>query len=81
MFLGSNCFLVIFDRFDGKSRCKGEATGAEDGTVPPEQSRQMAAALKRLGSPVQYTEFPGVGHGSWEKAYATPGIWLFYDKR
>lgn len=55
--------------------------GADDGTVPPEQSRQMAAALKRIGSPVQYTEFPGVGHGSWEKAYATPGIWPFYDRQ
>jgi enterochelin esterase-like enzyme len=38
----------------------------------------MYAALKSIGSPVRYTEYPGVGHGAWQKAYATPGLWAFY---
>ncbi len=29
----------------------------------------MAAAMKALGGEVRYTEYPGVGHNSWEKAY------------
>ncbi|TCV95898.1 prolyl oligopeptidase family protein [Luteibacter rhizovicinus] len=49
--------------------------GADDNVVPPEQSRQMNAALKARNSEVRYTEFPGVNHGSWEKAYATTELW------
>jgi predicted peptidase len=52
--------------------------GADDTTVPPEQSRRMYAELKKLGAPVRYTEYPGVGHGSWERAYATEGLWPWY---
>jgi predicted peptidase len=52
--------------------------GADDTAVSPEQSRGMYAALKSIGSPVRYTEYPGVGHGAWQKAYATPGLWAFY---
>jgi dipeptidyl aminopeptidase/acylaminoacyl peptidase len=37
--------------------------GAEDRVVPPEQSRQMAAALRARGVPVAYVEFAGEGHG------------------
>ncbi|QWT22264.1 prolyl oligopeptidase family serine peptidase [Bacillus sp. NP157] len=71
---------ALFDWVAGK--VKGTPVwlfhGADDGTVPPEQSRQMHAALERIGSPVRYTEYPGVGHGSWQKAYATPNLWPFY---
>jgi predicted peptidase len=49
--------------------------GGDDNVVPTAQSRKMNAALTKLGKEVRYTEFPGVGHGSWEKAYATPGLW------
>jgi predicted peptidase len=49
--------------------------GGADDVVPPEQSRKMDAALKKRGATVRYTEFPGVGHASWEKAYATDGLW------
>jgi len=36
-------------------------------------------ALKALGSNVKYTEYEGVLHNSWEKAYAEPDMpaWLF----
>ncbi|MEM6664988.1 MAG: prolyl oligopeptidase family serine peptidase [Pseudomonadota bacterium] len=37
--------------------------GDEDRIVPPDQSRDMAAALKAQGTPVAYLEFAGEGHG------------------
>lgn len=49
--------------------------GAIDDVVPPEESHRMHAALKARGNDVRYTEFPGVGHGSWEAAYATTQLW------
>lgn len=49
--------------------------GAIDDVVPPEESHRMHAALKALGNEVRYTEFPGVGHGAWPAAYATPELW------
>jgi predicted peptidase len=44
--------------------------GAMDDTVPVTESRRMAEAMKALGGEVRYTEYPGVGHDSWNKAYA-----------
>lgn len=49
--------------------------GADDSTVPVAGSRGMIAALKSAGTMPKYTEFPGVGHGSWSKAYATTEMW------
>jgi len=45
--------------------------------------RQMTEALKTAGGNVKYTEYPGVPHNSWDKAYAEPGLaeWLFAQKR
>jgi hypothetical protein len=39
----------------------------------------MYAALKQTGDEVHYTEFPGVKHPSWDKAYDEPKLfpWLF----
>jgi len=52
--------------------------GTDDGTVPVEESRKMAAALRAAGGTVKYTEYPGTGHNSWDQAYAEPGLfdWL-----
>jgi len=44
--------------------------GDADDAVPVEEARHMAAALKAAGADYKYTEYPGVGHNSWEKAYA-----------
>ncbi len=57
--------------------------GEDDGSVPVTESRQLAAALEKAGAPVRYTEYPGVGHGSWDPAYAEPGLWewLFGERR
>jgi len=53
--------------------------GADDHVVLPGDSRKVFAALKKAGGDVRYTEYPGIGHNSWEKAYAEPDLmsWLF----
>jgi predicted peptidase len=53
--------------------------GADDKVVSPNSSRKMFAALRESGANVRYTEYPHVGHNSWEKAYADPELttWLF----
>jgi predicted peptidase len=52
--------------------------GDADPAVPVEESRKMDAALKAANANVKYTEYPGVGHNSWDKAYAEPELvpWL-----
>jgi len=52
--------------------------GGADDTVPVTESRRMNEAMKALGGEVHYTEYPGVGHDSWDKAYADPEFmkWL-----
>ena len=52
--------------------------GGDDPVVPVTESRRMNDTMKALGGEVQYTEYPGVGHNSWEKAYAEPELftWL-----
>jgi predicted peptidase len=43
----------------------------------------MIAALKAAGGHPKYTEYPGVGHNSWDKAYNTDALWtwLFEQKK
>jgi predicted peptidase len=48
--------------------------GGADDVVPPEGSRKLDQALKAAGGDVRYTEYPGVGHNSWDKAYAEPEL-------
>ena len=57
--------------------------GADDKVVPVQQSRAMIEALKANAAKPRYTEFPGVGHNSWEKAYSNPELveWLFAQRR
>ncbi len=57
--------------------------GGADKTVPTERSRNMIDALKKAGGSPKYTEYPGVGHNSWDKAYSEPEMikWLFEQKR
>jgi predicted peptidase len=53
--------------------------GAVDDIVPVAESQRMYEALKQVGGEVHYTEYPGVGHPSWNKAYDEPKLfpWLF----
>jgi len=48
--------------------------GGADDIVPPQGSRQLQAALQAVGGDVRYTEYPGVGHNSWDKAYGEPEL-------
>jgi predicted peptidase len=53
--------------------------GAADDIVPVTESQRMNAAMRQIGAEVHYTEYPGVGHRSWDKAYDEPKLfpWLF----
>jgi predicted peptidase len=57
--------------------------GAVDPTVPVKGSRDMTAALKAVGSPIKYTEYPGVMHDAWTMTYANEAVidWLFQFKK
>jgi predicted peptidase len=56
--------------------------GDADPSVPVEESRKMAEALRAAGGDVKYTEYPGVAHDSWVKAYAEPELvpWLMQQR-
>ncbi|MEC5146637.1 prolyl oligopeptidase family serine peptidase [Chitinophaga sp. 212800010-3] len=53
--------------------------GGADPVVPVEASRAYDARLKTLGADEKYTEYPGVGHNSWDNMFVEPGFmgWLF----
>jgi predicted peptidase len=57
--------------------------GDADTAVKVEGSRKMIAALKAAGGDPKYTEYPGVGHNSWDRAYGTAELytWLLEHKR
>lgn len=44
--------------------------GSLDDVVPPEESRALHAAIVELGGLVEYNEFPGANHNSWDAAYS-----------
>jgi predicted peptidase len=53
--------------------------GGTDTTVPPEQSREMIEALKKVGNEkVKYTEYPGVGHDCWQQAYGNAELYEWF---
>ena len=49
--------------------------GEADPVIPVSESRQMAEALRREGADVRYTEYPGVGHNSWSRAFDDAELW------
>ncbi|RLD79019.1 MAG: phospholipase, partial [Bacteroidetes bacterium] len=53
--------------------------GADDRVVKVERSRNMINAIKKQGGNPLYTEYEGVGHGSWIPAYKETELlkWLF----
>jgi predicted peptidase len=57
--------------------------GDADTAVKVEGSRDMIDAIKKAGGKPKYTEYPGVGHNSWDKAYATDELytWLLEHKK
>ncbi len=58
--------------------------GGDDPVVPVIRSRNMVKAIKDAdGELIKYTEYPGVGHGSWKPTYADPELmkWMFSQKK
>jgi predicted peptidase len=53
--------------------------GDADPTVKVDLSRNMIKAIKAAGGEPKYTEYPGVQHNSWTKAYADKELyeWLW----
>ncbi len=53
--------------------------GDADRIVPASRSRQMISALEKAGEKPRYTEYVGVGHDAWTRAFAEPELvdWLF----
>jgi predicted peptidase len=52
--------------------------GDADPVVAVDLSRVMIQAIRDAGGDPKYTEYPGVGHGSWTPAFAEPELlpWL-----
>ena len=57
--------------------------GSMDPVVLPKNSRRMIKALQAAGGNPGYTEYPAVGHNSWEYAYRDPYLfpWIFGHRR
>jgi predicted peptidase len=57
--------------------------GDADPTIGVGNSRRMIAALKEAGGSPKYDEYPGVGHNSYDRAYAMRELydWLLRQTR
>ncbi|MBQ0957611.1 dienelactone hydrolase family protein [Ideonella sp. 4Y11] len=57
--------------------------GDADDAVPIGPHRALIAALRAAGAQPRFTEYPGVGHDSWTRAYDTPELlsWLLAQRR
>jgi predicted peptidase len=54
--------------------------GDKDNAKLVEGNRKMAKALKDAGAEARYDEYPGVGHNSWDRAYATAELYTWFLK-
>lgn len=57
--------------------------GDSDKSVDVKHSREYYNALKKRGADVRYTEYPGVGHNSWDNALEEKDLvpWVFSKSR
>ena len=55
--------------------------GDKDNAKLVENNRAMNKALKAAGSSARYEEYPGIGHNSWDRAYATPELYTWFLKQ
>jgi len=58
--------------------------GKDDTVIPVDESRHLVDELQRAGAAnVHYTEYEGVGHGAWDRAYgeAEMWTWLFSQRK
>lgn len=54
--------------------------GDADPVVAPAGVREWVQRLQELGTKVEYTEYPGVGHNSWENAYKDEAIFSWFSQ-
>lgn len=54
--------------------------GDADPVVKPEDTREWVRKLKEFGTAVEYTEYPGVKHNSWEDAYKDGAIFKWFGR-
>jgi predicted esterase len=54
--------------------------GDADKAVPVTVSRDWVKKLKEIGTNVEYNEYPGVEHNSWENAYKDEFIFSWFSK-
>ena len=54
--------------------------GDADDVVEVASSREMIAAIRAAGGEPRYTEYPGCGHNSWDRAYADPEVARFLQQ-
>jgi predicted peptidase len=52
--------------------------GSADALVPVSESRKMVEVLKANRGNVRYNEYDGVGHNSWDKAYAEAELFPWF---
>jgi predicted esterase len=52
--------------------------GGDDPVVKPAGTQEWAKRLENLGTKVEYTEYAGVGHNSWENAYKDGAIFNWF---
>jgi predicted peptidase len=57
--------------------------GDADDIAPVEHARVWIEALRKAGGAPKYSEYPGVGHQVWDKAFAEPDLlpWLTSERR
>jgi predicted peptidase len=56
--------------------------GTDDPTVPLQRSAEMVEAIKKAGgTTIRFTTLEGIGHNSWEAAYASPDMWQWMEKQ
>jgi predicted peptidase len=57
--------------------------GADDPVIPANQSRRMFTALRLHRGNARYTEYPGVQHDSWDRAYDEPELpkWMLAQRK
>jgi predicted peptidase len=54
----------------------------DDHLVPVQQARDLVTAWRKHGGTANYTEYTGLKHSSWKRAYAEPPMfdWLFSQR-
>ena len=57
--------------------------GAGDSSIPVERTREMINAIKQAGGHPKYSEYDGIGHEVWNRAFRERELlpWIFAQKR